>query len=212
MLLYYPEADVDEVGAEAIAAGQRDLSAFAAQLDSAGVLVSAEVLQPARNTTTLRTGKHKLEVHDGSLAAGTAPLGAIVTIEVADRAAVLAWAREAPAIRAGTTRSGVVEIRPSTSHTVNGILTPPEEYDTLRALADEGYDDALDRLADLTDRHGDIEELHELLDEGSRRAGQHLTRRAAARGDLTELQRIAEAGYEPAEHEITRLLASGKRP
>lgn len=212
LLLYYPEADVDVVGAEAIAAGRRDLGAYAAELDRAGVLVSAEVLQPSRNTTVLRMGKDEFEVHDGSLPAGTAPLGAIVTIEVADRAAALSWAREAPAIRSGTTPPGVVEIRPSASHTVDGVLTPPQEYDTLRALADAGNEDALDLLADLTDRHGDIEGLHELLDEGCRRAGEHLTRRAAARGDLRELQRISDAGYEGADREIARLLAGGMRP
>ena len=212
LLLYYLEADVESVGAEAIAAGQRDLGTYAADLDRAGVLVSAEVLQPSRNTTTLRMGKDKFELHDGSLPTGTAPLGAIVTIEVADRAAALSWAREAPAIRSGTTRSSVVEIRPSASHAIDGVLPPPEEYHTLRALADAGNEKALDRLADLTDGHGDIEGLHDLLDEGSRRAGERLTRRAAARGDLAELQRISDAGYEGADQEIARLLAGGMRP
>jgi len=71
-------------------------------------------------------------------------------------------------------------------------------YDTLRALADDGNERALDRLADLADTHGDLIQLSDLLDEASMRAGELLTRRAAARRDLLELQRIADAGYEDA--------------
>jgi len=80
------------------------------------------------------------------------------------------------------------------------------DRDTLRALADEGNEKALDRLADLADERGDVAELSELLDEGCLRAGQLLTRRALAAGDLLELQRISDAGYEPAGDELDRLL------
>ncbi|MFI6321459.1 hypothetical protein ACIBG8_28245 [Nonomuraea sp. NPDC050556] len=79
-----------------------------------------------------------------------------------------------------------------------------ENFDrqTLRDLADEGNETALDRLADLAD----AEELSELLDEGSMRAGFLLTQRAVAARDLRELQRIADAGYEPASLELEKLL------
>lgn len=52
------------------------------------------------------------------------------------------------------------------------------ERETLRALADEGNETALDRLADLADTAGDLEELSELLDEGSMhsRPSAHSTR------------------------------------
>lgn len=40
------------------------------------------------------------------------------------------------------------------------------DRDTLRALADEGNETALDRLADLADARDDLDELSELLDEG----------------------------------------------
>lgn len=43
--------------------------------------------------------------------------------------------------------------------------------ETLRALADEGNEAALERLAALADERDDVEELNELLDEGSERAG-----------------------------------------
>jgi len=81
------------------------------------------------------------------------------------------------------------------------------DRDTLRALADEGNERALDRLADLADQRGDTDELSELLDEGCARAGQLLTARAVAKGDLLELQRISDAGYDEAGNELNRLLA-----
>ncbi|TVZ05769.1 hypothetical protein EAS64_09385 [Trebonia kvetii] len=80
------------------------------------------------------------------------------------------------------------------------------DRETLRALADAGNETALDRLADLADAAGNLQELSELLDEGSMHAGCLLTRRALAAGDLRELQRIADAGYEEAENELNRLL------
>ena len=83
-------------------------------------------------------------------------------------------------------------------------ITP--DRNTLRTLADEGNEAALDRLADLADQRGDLEELSELVDEGSSRAGQLLTRRAVTAGELLELQRIADAGYDQAARELERLL------
>jgi len=79
--------------------------------------------------------------------------------------------------------------------------------DTLRALADEGNERALDRLADLADQRGDLEELSDLLDEGCLRAGQLLTAHAVTKVDLLELQRISDAGYDEAGLELDRLLA-----
>ena len=69
------------------------------------------------------------------------------------------------------------------------------DRETLRALADEGNEKALDRLADLADARGDMDELSELLDEGSEYAGELLTRRAVAAQDLRELQRLSDAGW-----------------
>src|SRR5215469_16741354 len=82
---------------------------------------------------------------------------------------------------------------------------------TLRALADEGNESALDRLADLADARGDLGELNELLDEGSYQAGHLLTRRAVKAGDLLELQRLSDAGCDEAGSELERLLARPAR-
>ena len=86
------------------------------------------------------------------------------------------------------------------------------DRDTLRALADEGNELALDRLADLADRRGDLEELNELLDEGCTRAGRLLTARALTTRDLLELQRLSDAGCDEAASELKRLLADPTTP
>ncbi|MEU8942592.1 hypothetical protein OHU17_05915 [Streptomyces goshikiensis] len=80
------------------------------------------------------------------------------------------------------------------------------DRETLRELADEGNETALDRLADMADATGDLGELSELLDEGCTHAGSMLTRRAVAARDLRELQRISDAGYDEAGNELDRLL------
>jgi len=80
------------------------------------------------------------------------------------------------------------------------------DRETLRAIADEGNELALDRLADLADACGDLVELGELLDEGCAYAGHLLTVRAVAAEDLRALQRLADAGCDEANCELTRLL------
>jgi hypothetical protein len=85
------------------------------------------------------------------------------------------------------------------------------DRETLRALADDGNEKALDRLADLADERGDLVELSELLDEGCLRAGQLLTRRAVAAADLRELQRLSDAGSGEAGAELDRLLGGPTR-
>jgi hypothetical protein len=86
------------------------------------------------------------------------------------------------------------------------------DRETLRALADDGNEMALDRLADLADQRGDLEELSDLLDEGCMRAGRLLTARAVTRGDLLELQRLWDAGCDEAGDELGRLLAAPATP
>ena len=78
----------------------------------------------------------------------------------------------------------------------------------MRALADEGNELALDRLADLARARSDLDELNELLDEGCERAGHLLTRRAVAEGDLRELQRLSDAGADEASEELRRILST----
>lgn len=81
-----------------------------------------------------------------------------------------------------------------------------EDREALRAIADAGNEKALDRLADLAQARGDIDELNELLDEGCELAGEHLASRAVAARDLAELQRLADEGVETAETALDNLL------
>ena len=86
------------------------------------------------------------------------------------------------------------------------------DRDTLRALADERNEKALDRLADLADAGSDLAELIDLLEEGSEHAGRLLTRRAVKAHDVIELQRLSDAGSEEAGTELDRILADPSSP
>ncbi|MGV8910194.1 MAG: hypothetical protein ACOH1Y_14530 [Propionicimonas sp.] len=92
-----------------------------------------------------------------------------------------------------------------TEPTTRSAITQAD-HDQLRDLADNGNEDALDRLADLADERGDLAELNELLDEGCEVAGLHLAARAIASRDLRELQRLADEGIEQAEDALEQLL------
>ena len=54
----------------------------------------------------------------------------------------------------------------------------------LRRLADDGNEEAADRLAELAADRGDLEELRRLVDDGNEEAADRLAELAADRGDL----------------------------
>ena len=120
LLMHYAEASPESLGDEAIAEGMRRMSAYAATLHDAGVLLGAEVLQPSEVTTTLRRGADRLHVQDGPLIDAKEQLGGTIVIDVPDLDAALEWASQAPALDWG----GAVEIRPGAVHTVDGSWTP----------------------------------------------------------------------------------------
>jgi hypothetical protein len=108
LLLHYPEATAEDIGQEAIQAGMAAFHAYAAALDDAGVLVSAEVLQPVANSTTVTLKNGALRVEDGPFADTKEQLGGTFVLDVRDLDAALAWAEKCPAAQWGT-----IEIRPS---------------------------------------------------------------------------------------------------
>ena len=57
LLLHYAEMTPADLGPEAIAEGMREFDDYAKALDAAGVLISAEVLQPSRVTTTVASAR-----------------------------------------------------------------------------------------------------------------------------------------------------------
>jgi hypothetical protein len=76
----------------------------------------------------------------------------------------------------------------------------------LRRLADDGNEEAADRLAELAADRGDLEELRRLVDEGNENAADRLAELAADRGDLEELQRLSDEGSEKAQGLLSELI------
>ena len=68
LFLHYPEMTVDELGEEGFEAGKAAFHAYTKALDDAGVLVSAEVLQPSGSSTTLTVRDGRARVQDGPYA------------------------------------------------------------------------------------------------------------------------------------------------
>jgi hypothetical protein len=107
LFLHYPEMTPAEVGDEGWEAGKAAFHAYAKALADAGVLASAEVLQPSSSSTTVTLKDGKLRVQDGPYADTKEQIGGTFVIDVPDLDAALAWAERHPAARWGT-----IEIRP----------------------------------------------------------------------------------------------------
>jgi hypothetical protein len=119
LLLHYPEMDPASLGAEAMAEGQRAFSDYASALQQAGVLVSAEVLQPSSETITLTLVDDSPHLATGPFASAKDQLGGIVVIDVPDLDAAVEWGKAAPALA-----WGAVEVRPGALFTVDGAWRP----------------------------------------------------------------------------------------
>lgn len=118
LLLHYPEMSADDLGPEALAEGMRAFDVYAKALEAAGVLESAQVLEPVAATTTVSLASGELVVQDGPFADTAEKLGGIVVIDVADLDAALEWAQQAPPVYYGH-----VEIRPVATRFVDGEWT-----------------------------------------------------------------------------------------
>lgn len=119
LLLHYPEMTSDDLGPDAWAEGMREFDEYAKALDAAGVLVSAEVLQPSAATTTVTAADGTPRVQDGPFADTKEQLGGTFVVEVADLDAAIAWAGKAPSVG-----WGAVEVRPSATYFRDGAWTP----------------------------------------------------------------------------------------
>lgn len=119
LLLHYPEMTSDDLGPDAWAEGMREFDEYAKALDDAGVLRSAEVLQPSAVSTTVTAPDGTLRVQDGPFADTKEQLGGTFVIDVDDLDAAIGWAAKAPSIG-----WGAVEIRPTATRFENGAWTP----------------------------------------------------------------------------------------
>ncbi len=119
LLLHYPELTAEELGPEAMQAGMAAFHAYAQALDDAGVLVSAEVLQPSSVTTTVSRQNGALQVQDGPFADTKEQIGGTFVLDVPDLDAALAWAERCPAAEWGS-----IEIRPTAVRFHEGAWVP----------------------------------------------------------------------------------------
>ncbi|WP_345801755.1 YciI family protein [Microbacterium sp. AZCO] len=118
LLLHYPEMTSDDLGPDAIADAMREFDVYAKALQAAGVLATAEVLQPSQVTTTLTAPDGTLRVQDGPFADTKEQLGGTFVIDVPDLDEAIAWAGKAPSLA-----WGAVEIRPTAVRFVDGEWT-----------------------------------------------------------------------------------------
>ena len=119
LLLHYPEMTAETIGQEAIEAGMAAFRAYADALDSAGVLRSAEVLQPSTASTTVRLRDGEPVIQDGPFADTKEQLGGTFVIDVADLDAAIEWA-----VRAPSASWGAVAVRPCALRYVDGAWRP----------------------------------------------------------------------------------------
>jgi hypothetical protein len=108
LLVLSQEATEAEIGEEAMAWGRAAFDAYAKSLDAAGVLVSADILQPVAAATTISLRDGALTVQDGPFADTKEKLNGTFVIRVDDLDAAIAWAEKCPGAQ-----YGAVEIRPS---------------------------------------------------------------------------------------------------
>ncbi|MEF2978836.1 YciI family protein [Subtercola sp. YIM 133946] len=108
LLVISREATVEDIGEEAMQWGRAAFDAYAKSLDSAGVLVSADILQPVAVSTTVSVRDGELQVQDGPFADTKERLNGTFVIEVADLDAAISWAGQCPGAQ-----YGAVEVRPS---------------------------------------------------------------------------------------------------
>ncbi|TFD48926.1 YciI family protein [Cryobacterium frigoriphilum] len=108
LLVMSQEAGDAEVSDEAMEWGRAAFDAYAKSLDAAGVLVSADILQPVAVATTISVRDGALTVQDGPFADTRERLNGTFVVEVPDVDTAIAWAAKCPGAQ-----YGAVEIRPS---------------------------------------------------------------------------------------------------
>jgi hypothetical protein len=118
LLMHYREPGEGEISEEAIAEAMEAFDAYGRALAAAGVLLSADVLQPSTATTTVTCREGGLRVQDGPFAETKEALAGIFLLEVPDLDAAIGWAEKCPGAQ-----WGVLEVRPAATAFVNGAWT-----------------------------------------------------------------------------------------
>ena len=101
LLVISREATEAEIGKEAMDWGRAAFDAYAKSLDAAGVLVSADILQPVAASTTVTVRDGALKVQDGPFADTKDLLGGYSVIDVESLDEALKWAERCPSAAVG---------------------------------------------------------------------------------------------------------------
>ncbi|GAA2875732.1 hypothetical protein Acy02nite_76270 [Actinoplanes cyaneus] len=115
ILMHYGEPADGELAEETITEARRQFDIYAKALEQAGVLVSADVLQPVLATTTVTRRDGELRVQDGPFAETKEVLAGIFLVDVADLDAAIGWAGTCPGAQWGT-----IEVRPVATAFLDG--------------------------------------------------------------------------------------------
>jgi hypothetical protein len=118
LLMHYREPAQGEISEAAIEAAKEAFGAYGRALEQAGVLLSADVLQPTAATTTVTCRDGSLQVQDGPFAETKEALAGVFVVEVPDLDAAIGWAEKCPGAQ-----WGVIEVRPTATAFVNGGWT-----------------------------------------------------------------------------------------
>ena len=105
---------------EVMEIGRAAFDAYGKALDAAGVLVSADILQPVAASTTVSMKDGALQIQDGPFADTKERLNGTFVIEVPNLDEALDWAGKCPAAQ-----YGAVEVRPSAIIFSDGGWHPP---------------------------------------------------------------------------------------
>lgn len=115
LLLHNIEPTPGDIPEERIAAVQQAFQVYARDLEAAGVLRSADVLQPSTASTTVTLRAGSLQVQDGPFADTKEALAGVFVIDVDDLDAALAWAERCPGAQYGT-----IEVRRTATAFLDG--------------------------------------------------------------------------------------------
>ncbi len=115
LLMHYGEPADGELSEEVIAEARRQFDVYAKALAQAGVLLSADVLQPTFATTSVTHRDGSPRVQDGPFAETKEVLAGIFLVDVADLDAAIGWAGKCPGAQ-----WGVVEVRPVATAFLDG--------------------------------------------------------------------------------------------
>lgn len=118
LLMHYREPGEGEISEDVIAEAKDAFGAYGRALESAGVLLSADVLQPTAATTTVTRREGVLRVQDGPFAETKEALAGVFMLDVPHLDAAIGWAEKCPGAQ-----WGVIEVRPVATTLVDGGWT-----------------------------------------------------------------------------------------